>query len=376
MRSITINEVDFHVCGGVDPKTGLKACSGKCPYCYVDMVKKSNPVFKELPVFGDKATLMQAIRNIRKSARPKDFVFVGGDPCEHDNLMELIKLAKGLGMNVAVLSNTHVYKMDGRVIPIEWVTPFVDELAFTLHGIGDRHDSVNGNIGAYRNGMWQLKKFMFARGTTDKAVSILMNFVPYTMRHLEEMMIGVIEELQMDPERDYFAIQRIAPTGLAKNDYERWKVRRDLLPGALRTLKDIRERLGFETKLDTIDVFPWCSIPEEYHDMLHEGGCQWGQPNGVLSVVQDGGIQRCALSERTIGSFLEIDTREKFTRFMLDNPTLRAFREHRHLEDRCLRCEYLDRCGGGCVIAVGGEDGDPYAVDGGVVCTGRDYLAL
>ena len=48
MRSITVNEVDFHICGGVDPNTGLKACSGKCPYCYVDMVKKSNPVFKEL----------------------------------------------------------------------------------------------------------------------------------------------------------------------------------------------------------------------------------------------------------------------------------------------------------------------------------------
>ena len=53
MSYVTVKEVDFHICGGVDPKTGLKACSGKCTYCYVDMVKGSNPVFRDLPVFGD-----------------------------------------------------------------------------------------------------------------------------------------------------------------------------------------------------------------------------------------------------------------------------------------------------------------------------------
>lgn len=374
MERITVKEVDIHICGGgFDSKTCRKACTGKCPYCYVDMVSGSNPVFRDLPVFGDTKTLMQVIRNIHASAQPEDLVFVGGDPCEHDDLMKLIQFAKGLGMNVAVLSNTHIYRDGGKIIPIEWITPFVDELALTLHGIGVNHDSVNGNKGAYEKVIRQLKRFMLARGKSDRAVSIVLNFVPYTMLNIEEMMIGIIEELQMDPERDYFAIQRIAPTGLAEDDYEQWKVRRDLLPQTLEVIERIRKDRGFETKVDTIDVFPWCAIPDKYHYMLHEGGCQWGRPNGILSVVQNGGIQRCALSERTIGSFLDIDTQGKFARFMLDNQTLSAFREHRHLDDKCLHCQYLDKCGGGCVIASG--NGDPYVIEG-AVHKGHDYLVV
>ena len=90
----------------------------------------------------------------------------------------------------------------------------------------------------------------------------------------------------------------------------------------------------------------------------------------MLSVVQDGGIQRCALSERILGNILDYGTPEKFTRFMLESPTLRAFREHRHLDQKCLSCELLEKCGGGCVIAAG--RGDPYKTD--IVNVGHDYL--
>ena len=83
---------------------------------------------------------------------------------------------------------------------------------------------------------------------------------------------------------------------------------------------------------------------------------------------------RDALSERTIGSFLDIDTQEKFERFMLDNQTLRAFRERRHLDDKCLHCQHLDKCGGGCVIASG--NGDPYNNIEGAIRKGHDYLAV
>ena len=358
-----IDEVDLHI---------TRICNGRCPYCYVDDGGESNPLFERLPQFGETATLKKIIQNIRNAAAAENLVFVGGDPCQHPDLAELLRFASEDvgGMAVCVLSNTHSYKKNGQSVPIETIVPYVSELDFTLHGIGTAHDAINGNCGAYEHGMRQLKAYMRARGDADKGVAIVLNFIPYTMQHIEEIMRSVIMELQMDPQRDYFMVQRIAKTGRACKSYSRWMIQHDLLVKALGTIETINRELGFETKLDAVDAFPWCAIPEQYRYMLTPGGCKWGRPGGVLSVVQNGGIQRCALSERILGNFLEIDTPEAFTRFMMENPVLRQFRTHRHLDSKCLSCSLLDKCGGGCVIAAGG--GDPYKDS--IVHTGHDYL--
>ena len=363
MALIQMNEVDLHIC---------RSCDGKCPYCYVDACGERNELFKDLPLRGDTITLMKIIRNIGIAAGAKNLVFVGGDPCHHPNLVSLLRYAKKHvgGMDVAVLSNTHIYRDNGKIMPIEYIMNYVDEMDFTLHGLGSAHDAINGCRGSFDNGMRQLKRYMTCRGDKENGVAIVLNFVPYTLTHLERIMSGVIDELGMDPERDYFVIQRIAPTGRARINYSQWMVDPELLVNALDTIAQLYERRGFRTNLDTVDVFPWCAIPEKYHYMLHPGGCQWGQPGGVLSVVQDGGIQRCALSERILGNILFLDTSEQFTHFMENNATLRAFRNHQHLDDKCLSCELLSKCGGGCVIAAG--NGDPYKSE--MPQTGHDYL--
>ncbi len=360
-----VDEVDLHI---------TRECDGHCPYCYVDEGGGSNELFKRLPLYGDTETLKEIIRNIRGAAGAKSLVFVGGDPCRHPDLAELLRYAKEDvgGMATCVLSNTHSYMKDGKAVPIEAIVPYVDELDFTLHGIGSAHDTINGNPGAYDHAMEQLKAYMRARGdTTHKGVGIVLNFIPYTLQHIEGMMMGAISELHMDPERDYFLVQRIAKTGRACEGYSRWMVKQDLLTKALGSIEYIRQEYGFETKLDAVDAFPWCAIPEQYWYMLTPGGCKWGCPDGVLSVVQDGGIQRCALSERILGNFLDINTPAAFTRFLTGNSILQMFRTHRHLDGKCLSCDLLEKCGGGCVIAAG--DGDPYKA--GDIHTGHDYLA-
>ncbi len=357
----SVNEVDLHV---------TKQCSGHCGYCYVDQCGESNELFKALPRYGDTDTLKQIIQNIKTAANAKVLVFVGGDPCEHPDLVELLRYAKEQdGMDIAVLSNTHDYRRNGKIVPIEEIVPYVSELDFTLHGIGVKHDFFNGNLGAYDHGMNQLKRFMHARNA-DQAVAMVLNFVPETLCNIGEMVRGVVKELNMDPERDYFMVQRIAPIGRARENYDVWKIEREMLAKALRAFRRIHQDTGFEMKLDAVDAFPWCAVLAEFHNMLHKGGCQWGRPGGVLSVVQDGGIQRCALSERILGNMLDLKTQDDFAEFM-QNPTLEAFRNRRHLDEKCRKCEYLELCGGGCVIAAG--NGDPYKTD--IVTVGHDYLA-
>ena len=359
----SVNEVDLHI---------TTACTGKCLYCYVGKKSKiaMNPVFKDLPPYGDTEVIKEIILNIKNAARAKVLVLVGGDPCEHPNSASILRYAFELGgMDIAVLSNTHIYD-NGKVIPIEEIVPFVAELDFTLHGKNRaKHQAINRCKGSYDLAMAQLKKYVAARNS-DQSLAIVLNFVPDTLRDIEEIMLSAIENLHLDPERDYFMVQRIAPEGAACEDYRRWMIPKDLLVHALEVARRIKQDYGFEMKLDTVDVFPWCAIPEEYHDMLHKGGCQWGRPGGVLSLIQTGGIQRCALSERLIGNMLDLKRPDDFARFM-QNPVLEAFRNRRHLDAKCLNCKDIEKCGGGCVIAA--AMCDPYATD--EIKVGHDYLA-
>ena len=360
-KLIRMDEIDVHIC---------KKCRAACDYCYIGRQHRCNHIFNDMLAIGDTETLKKIIRNIHDAARPNNLVFVGGDPCEHPDFVSLLSYAKSLGdMDIAVLSNTHVYRVGGEPVGIESIVPYVAELDFTLHGIGEEHDKRNHDGGSYVAAMEQLRQFMAVRND-DQAVAIALNFVPYTILHLEEMMSGVAEEIGMVPGLDYFTVQRIAPIGEAAEDYDQWKVIN--LNEALETMAKFSKRTGLEVKIDAIDAFPLCAVDSKHWNMLNGGGCKWGQPDGVLSVVQDGGIQRCALSERILGSFLHIDTPEKFTTFMTENPTLKAFMACAHLDDKCKSCWALDKCRGGCVIAAG--NGDPYETDC-IIC-GHDYLAV
>ena len=255
------------------------------------------------------------------------------------------------------------------MVPMEKVVEVVDEMDFTLHGTPSAHNAFNGNCFAYESAVSQIKQFISLRGE-EQSVGVIINLTPENVEHLEETLKTFLATVSLDPSRDTFLIQRIAPVGKAKENYDRWKITRELVLKALKIFESIRKEFGIGVRLDAVDVFPWCAVPEEYHYMLTPGGCQWGQPGGVLSVTQDGEIQRCALSGKNLGNFLELDTPERFEAFYRDNPTLKAFREKRHLPESCLKCKYFEQCGGGCIIATGG---DPYASE--TIPVASDYLA-
>ena len=353
-----IKEADLHI---------TMECTGHCAYCYVD--HGQSEAFRGTCQYGNTEELKKIIRNIREAGGAEDLVFVGGDPCEHPDLVTLLKYAKELGLRTVVLSNTHVYRDGGKIVPMDEVVPYLDEMDFTLHGDEEAHDAFNGNAGAYRAAVTQIRCFMRKR-SSEQSVGVIVNLTPESIDGLEDALYQIIKELRMDPEQDCFIAQRIAPVGLATEDYERWRLTRKKLEYAIGVFETIEIIYGLKLELDAVDAIPFCALPERYRSWLTpNGGCQWGQPDGVLSVLPDGRIQRCALSAKTIGNFCELDTPEKFDNFMSNNETLIAFREKRHLSEKCKQCKMLSKCGGGCVLATGG---DPYATD--EIPIGQDYL--
>ena len=371
-----IKEADLHI---------TKVCGGHCGYCYVDphddlLVPKS--VFCHQPDFGHTGVLKCVIDAIRNIAGAEDLVLVGGDPCRHPDIVPLLKRAKELGLNTVVLSNTHAYRCGGHLVSMPEVTPLLDEIDFTLHGSSARiHNTFNQSNGSYQMATERIKEFMLFR-KPGQSVGIILNMVPEIIDDLPAIMENIIGDLEMNPDYDFFSIQRIAPSGKARLEYDRWRIDRDMVERAFGVFDDIKNRYGIETKA-CIDAFPWCAVPEKYWNYLESlrGGCNWGKPGGVLSVLMDGTLQRCALSERDLGiNILNIDTPEDFDSLYLNNPALRAFNEHRHLDDKCLKCELLEKCGGGCTIAGGIGKGDPYEKFNPLdpiasVIKGHDYLA-
>lgn len=371
---LRLKEADLHI---------TNTCSARCPYCYVDMKHEGTEgtPFQSCEMEGDLEQLMRIVSALRHVAGVEDLVLVGGDPCRHSNLVPLLRHAKAEHLNTIILSNTHIYREDGHEVEIEEVADLIDEMDFTLHGADAvSHDAFNNAPGSYDTAISRIKRFMKVR-SEDQGVGIILNMVPPIVGNaarLYEIMHNIVRELDMKPDQDFFAIQRIAPSGKALMDWESWKLDRIMLNASFDIFDEIKEEFGIETRL-CIDAFPWCAVQEKHRHYLEplRGGCNWGRPDGVMSVLLDGTLQRCALCHETLSvNILDVPNREAFSELLENHPMLRAVREHRHLAKTCLQCKLLEQCGGGCVIANtdGVRIGDPYKGTSTPPQKGVDYL--
>lgn len=270
---------------------------------------------------------------------------VGGDPCEHPNLVELLKYIKeeGIKNNVKtktiVLSNTHDYKENGKPVNIEDVAQYIDEMDVTIHGAtAEIHDTFNGHFGSYDHVMNNLKKFTEIKNEEQKICAII-NVMPHTIKHMEEIMLNTV--LNLNNKVDYFGIQRIAPSGRACGDTKYFVEQTDVNP-IMEVFKKMRKEYGLD--IEFMDVFPWCSVRPEYRDMLQKGGCNWGKE--VCAVFVDGTVSRCAMSDTRLANMMELDTPEKFAKFWETDSELREFRTKAHLDEQCKECDMLADCGG------------------------------
>jgi radical SAM protein with 4Fe4S-binding SPASM domain len=356
-------EIDFHI---------TDDCNGHCPMCYATKEGTCRS-------YGDLETLKKIVHNAIVNGEVERFVMVGGDPCKHPHLVELLKYIKEEGekykvkTNTIVLSNTHDYQENGVKVDIKDVAPYIDEMSVTVHGPdAASHDAFNGVEGSYEHVMRNLKEFARVKND-DQSISVTINVMPHTVENMSQIMINSAIELGQNfsgkKNLDYFLIQRIAPSGRAKENPTEYFIEKYQVNEIMKTFKTIKDKYGFG--IEFCDVFPWCSVAPEYRDMLPKGGCNWG--NEVLAVFQDGSIKRCAMANDKLSkNMLELDSPEKFNEFWKNDPKIVAFRKKKHLDERCLACKMLNDCGGSCVMSR--CSGDPYK-GAGKPKRGYDYLA-
>jgi len=340
-------------------------CSGKCPMCYAtdeNMIRKH----------GDIEILKLIVHNAIKYGKVERFVMVGGDPCEHPYLVNLLKYIKeeGKKYNInsksMVISNTHDYKEKGQNVEIKDIMQYIDGMCFTVHGENAKiHDEFNGCQGSYEHGLNNLKKYISLKNK-EQEICIIVNLMPKTVTKLKEIMLNTDKVLEGNV--DGFAIQRIAPIGRACGT-EKYFIEQEDVNNVLKVCKEIKEEYGYY--LEFVDVFPWCIVKPEYREMLPKGGCNWG--TDYCAVFADGTISRCAMSENKLSANVtELDSEKKFIDFWEKDKELNKFRNKEHVDDICKKCSMFEGCAGGCVLAR--KTGDPYKRKEPE--KGYDYLAI
>lgn len=353
--SYKIKEINFHI---------TEFCEGHCPMCYAtdENMKRKH---------GNIDNLKLIAHNAIKYGKVERFVMVGGDPCEHPYLVDLLKYIKKEGnknnidTKTMVISNTHDYKENGKSIDIEKVAKFIDGMCFTVHEDNAKeHDNFNGCPGSYEHAMNNLKRYYNVKNK-EQEICIIVNLIPQTINNLEKIMLNA--NIALDGDVDGFAIQRIAPIGRACGTTKYFIEQDDVNP-ILKILKKMKEVYGFY--LEIVDPFPLCIVNPEYRDLIPKGGCNWG--TDYCAVFSDGSVSRCAMSIKKLSAnIIKLDSVDKFEHFWNNDRDLIYFRNKEHLDNNCKECGLLEQCGGACVLAR--KTGDPYI--GEIPEKGHDYLA-
>lgn len=346
MEEYKLNMIAFHITDN---------CSAHCPMCYESSCKN-----KDLD--GEIETLKQIVHNAIANGKVENFLLVGGDPCEHPHMMELLRFIKSEGEKydvktfIEVLSNTHDYRENGEIVPMEEVAKYVDKLNITVHGVtAGEHDSFNGVPGSYNHMMENVRNFIDVK-TDEQSVGITVNVMPQTFDKIGEIVYNT--NLDLGGAIKDICVQRIAPVGRAAKNPKRYLIEKQDIDVLMPILAGLKEN-GYG--LEICDCFPHCSIKPEYRHLLPEGGCNWGTE--IISVSPKGDITRCALSDSKLSANMtELDSPEKFLDWWMNDPELVAFRKKYHLDEACKRCAHSRECGGACVIASAANGGiDPLA---------------
>lgn len=314
-----INRVSLHI---------TNECSHKCPMCYIT---KDGQIKCEGNI-----DVLKAIAIELKKSNVNDIQLVGGDPCEHSKILDLLTNLHSLGFNVMIESNTHNYKN----ATLEQVVPLIDTFDTTIHGQNSEiHDGFADFQGAYISLLDRLKRIQELK-SQEQEICITYNVMEHNYNKLYESTVNI---LNYGIDLSGISIQRIGPYGKAYGT-DKFGITTEQIITAMDNIHRINTELGIPIGL--VDAFPYCLVPKEYHQYLSK--CDWGYE--IASIDMKGNISRCAVSnEIPLGNILKDD----LTYIWNYHPQLLKFRSKDYLDTGCKECNNLELCGGGCAMSCG-----------------------
>ncbi|MCL2355071.1 MAG: radical SAM protein [Oscillospiraceae bacterium] len=301
-------------------------CSHGCSFCYYRSKRNDLVTGKRhFPLEQLKLVINQVA-----SSNAEELFLLGGDPAEHNDILEIVKHAHDAGLVITSVSNTHNYKCNHELL-----SRYLSICETTIHAeTPEKHDEICGVVGAYDSVLLKLVEFK----KYGSSIGITINITSTNYSSLYQIVYNLVNSF--GEILDYVNIQRITPMGRAEKSNAALYLTLDMIISALEGIDKIHKELGIEIQCE--DAIPLCLLPEQYQKYIHR--CEWGYSR--VSLNGDGGVSRCGADPRyNLGNIFDTSLQD----IWIGSPILKKFRERDFLPQSCLECPSFNVCGGGCV---------------------------
>lgn len=300
------------------------ACNLHCPHCFS---KADKPLPNELTLEEAKDMVLDL-----KESGMKMITLTGGEPlCRREFTLDLATFLGEQGIRYRVFSNG--LTMDEEVAE-HLKQNDAYEFQVSLDGLRDSHDTFRGTSGAFDKAIAALKTAKMAGLRTTVRV---------TVTRLNSHEIVDLLETVVPLGISAFRVRPFVPVGRGK-DHTEFIPKMEDFEKSFGQLSKAKDDYALQITF-IVPHFTFIFDSERRHDSDREFDgipCVCGKT--LAAITPDGWVRPCGYFTINLGNVRE----EKFSEIWNNNEFLKQMRELPRLEERCMKCEFLSLCRGGC----------------------------
>jgi radical SAM protein with 4Fe4S-binding SPASM domain len=300
------------------------ACNLHCPHCFA---KADKPLENELSLEEAQSMVLDL-----KESGMRMITLTGGEPlCREDFTLDFARFLGEQHVRYRVFTNGLLMTEE---IAGSLKESQVYEVQVSFDGRGESHDEFRGTEGAYAAAIRALGICRDAGLRTAVRVTV-------TKTNSEDMLDLLDEVYPLGISA--FRVRPFVPVGRGKSHRE-FIPGREELENSFGSLSKVKERYPIQITF-IVPHFTFIFDGDRKHesDRGFDGiPCVCGKT--LAAITPDGWVRPCGYFSVNLGNV----RKQKFSDIWQNNEFLKKLRSLDRLESRCMKCEYLSLCRGGC----------------------------
>lgn len=304
-----------------------KVCNLRCNMCFAYDC--------EMPKHPSLATVFSILEALAK-AEVFQICLFGGEFFTYPHWRDVIVKARRLGFFLTFISNGTLITDDVA----EFLRSYgIKSGTISIQGLERTHDEITRIPGSFKKSVNGLRSCLSA----GLDMTVLTTLKKENFGQIFDLISYLDSVGLIDPMHFAYGINRLAPFGLAREEWEKKRLSFEQYMSVLPDLERIEKE--FNLAVSFADAFPLCLVEEKYHKYIQ--GC-W-QFTGFGHISSDGNVRGCAVAQGSLGNLLG-ETLEH----IWNCPTVKTFRKQEWLPSICKECKWA--CGAGCTASSVCED--------------------
>ncbi|MFQ6128853.1 MAG: radical SAM protein [Thermoplasmata archaeon] len=301
-----------------------RACDLHCPHCFSEADK---PLPNELSLEEAKDMVLDLKKNGMRM-----ITLTGGEPlCRKRFTLDLASFLGEQGIRYRVFTNG--LQMT-REVASQLRNSNTYEVQVSFDGLRDTHDEFRGTNGSYDKAIQALET------ARDAGLRIAAR-VTVTRMNSDEILdlLDILYPLGISS----FRVRPLVPVGRGK-EHQEFVPKREDFDKSFGHLSRVKENYPIQVMF-IIPHFAFIfNSSRNYNSDSEFRGIPCVCGKTLAAITPDGWVRPCGYFSVNLGNIRE----KRFSEIWEKNRFLKEMREIERLEDRCMKCEFLSLCRGGC----------------------------